>query len=72
MVALVAHINIYLPLKSSFQVDLQVVVTVGGMGEEMGGEKNEKAREGQRDNKTRLWETGGHARSHCIDHCPNF
>lgn len=34
--------NIYLSLKSSFQVDLQVVVTVGGTGVEEDGDKRTK------------------------------
>lgn len=37
-----------------------------------GGENNEKARQDQRDNGKRLWETEGHARGHCNDPCPNF
>lgn len=35
-------LNIYLSLQSSFQVDLQVVVTVGGPGVEEDGEKRTK------------------------------
>ena len=35
-------LNIYLSLKSSFQVDLQVVVTVGGTGVEEDGDKRTK------------------------------